>query len=312
MDYNEGMRKAGTLFLLTLLVGMFAAGRAFAQEKVSVTVFPFTGDGLSAAELKSLTLALEQSLSRFNALELIDQAKRDRVLVYLDPSLLTCADLDCLLRAGKVVSADAIVLGTVSRTDSQFVLTAKMVDVATGKSRQVESSPSSSLAELGAATRLLASTLFGLTASSSSGGAPAGTERLEDIQRLKALESLAANLRAEIAEINRKGARTRRWGWVLLGVGAASAGLAGTCYYLAEQAYASYKTTTDDDLAAEYRAQVTMWDTLTLVSAGTGVVSFGFSIPFLVRGPSSRAEKKELRRIETEMSAMQDSKRETR
>ena len=55
-----------------------------------------------------------------------------------------------------------------------------------------------------------------------------------------------------------------------------------------------------------------MWDTLTLVSAGTGVVSFGFSIPFFVSGPSSQVEKKELKRIEAEMSAMQNSKGETR
>ena len=130
----------------------------------------------------------------------------------------------------------------------------------------------------------------------------------ESLQKLKALEALRSDLQATITEINRKRTVAHTWGWVLVGVGAASAGLAGTCYYLAEQAYANYKTSTDDDLAAEYRAQVTMWDTLTLVSAGTGVVSIGISIPFFVRRSQQPGEKKELKRIEAEMSAMQDSR----
>jgi hypothetical protein len=310
--YNEGMRKAGTLLLLALLSCSFLVGRAFGQQRVSVTVFPFTGDGIPAADLESLTLAFEDGLAGLNSVEVIDQPKRERVLVYLDPSLLACADLDCMLKAGKVGSATAIALGGVSRSGSQFVLTAKVVDVGTGRSRQAESAGSSSVAGLRPAAGLLASTLFGSLASEASGGAQVGAARQQGAQQLQALESLAANLRRDIEEINRQRASARRWGWILAGVGVASAGLAATSWYLAEQAYENYRTTGDIALAAAYRAQVTMWDTITLVSAGTGVLSLGVSIPFLARGPSSRAEKKELKRIETEISALQNAMGETR
>ena len=225
MVYNEDMRKAGTLLLLTLLMSTFAAGRAFAQEKASVTVFPFTGAGIPEAELESLTLIFEESLLRLDFLEVIDRSKREKVLAYLDPSLLACVKLDCLLRAGRAVSADAIVLGSISTTGGQFVLTVKVVDLGTGRSRQAESPGSLSVAELGPGTRLLASTLFGAAAPGASGTAQASAE-LESAQRLRALESLAANLRANIAEIDRKRAAVRKWGWVFIGIGAASAGLA--------------------------------------------------------------------------------------
>jgi len=89
-----------------------------------------------------------------------------------------------------------------------------------------------------------------------------------------------------------------------MGIGVASAGLSGVCWYKSDQAYQSYKSTSDTATAAKYRSQVTLWDTLMLVSAGTGVLSIGGSIPFFVLSPNSRDEKKELKRIETEMSAL--------
>ena len=41
------------------------------------------------------------------------------------------------------------------------------------------------------------------------------------------------------------------------------------------------------------------------------MLSLGISIPFFARGPSNRAEKKELKRIETEISALQNALGET-
>ena len=64
---------------------------------------------------------------------------------------------------------------------------------------------------------LLASTLFGSLASDASGGAQASAMLLQNEQQLKALESLAANLRRDIEEINKKRASGRTWGWVLRG-----------------------------------------------------------------------------------------------
>ena len=303
MVYNDDMRKARTLFLLILLICFLSAGNAYAQEKVSIAVFPFTGGGLSASELRSLTLIFEESLSKFDSLEIIDQSKRERVLAYLEPSLLTCEDVDCAIRAGKTLSADTIVFGMVSKTGEQFVLSVRVIDPRTGRSRKAESAGSRSVAEMAPATRLLASTLFGKAAPDVSNveGAESGQD---NAQRLRALESLAANLNASIVEIDKKRAAAHTWGWVFMGIGVASVGLSGVCWYKSDQAYQSYKSTSDTATAAKYRSQVTLWDTLMLVSAGTGVLSIGGSIPFFVLSPNSRNEKKELKRIEMEMSAL--------
>jgi TolB-like protein len=303
MVYIDDVRKARTLFLLILLMCFLDAGNVFTQEKVSIAVFPFTGAGLSALDLRSLTLIFEESLARFDSLEVIDQSKRERVLAYLEPSLLTCEDVDCAIKAGRMLSADTIVLGTVSRIGEQFVISARVMDLRTGKSRKAESAGSRSVAEMAPATRLLASTLFGAAAPgiSTGEGAEAG---LDSAQGQRALESLATNLKATIAEIDRKRVVAQTWGWVFMGIGVISAGLAGACWYMSDQAYKSYTSTSDTAVAANFRSQVTLWDTLMLVSAGTGVLCVGGSIPFFALSPNSRDETKELKRIEAEMSAL--------
>jgi hypothetical protein len=306
MIYNEDMRKAQTPFLLILLMCLLSAGNAFTQQKESTVVFPFTGGGLSAFDLRSLTLSFEESLSKFDSLELIDQSKRERVLAYLEPSLLTCEDADCAIRAGRMLSADTIVLGTISRTGGKLVIDARVIDLRTGKSRKAESAGAVSTAELGQATRLLATTMFGASAPSASSGEGAEAGQ-SSAQRSSALESLAANLKATIAEIDKKRAQAQAWGWVFMGIGVVSAGLSATCWYMSDQAYQSYKSTSDTATAENYRSQVTLWDALMLVSAGTGVLSIGASIPFFALSPNSSDEKKELKRIETEMGALGNS-----
>jgi hypothetical protein len=299
----DDMRKPRTLFLLTIVVCFLGAGGGFAQEKVSITVFPFTGGGLSASELQSLTLIFEESLSKVASLQVIDRSKREKVLAYLEPSLLTCEDVACAIRAGRTMSADTIVLGTISEAGQKRVITATVIDIKSGKGRKVESPGSESMTELTQAARLLASTLFGTLAPGDS-SADAARADLENQQRQKALESMRVNLRTTIAEIDRKRAAAHAWGWAFMGVGIASAGLSGVSWYKSDQAYKDYKSTSDTARAQYFREQVTMWDTLMLVSAGTAVLSLGGSIPFFVLSPNSREEKKELKRIETEMSAL--------
>jgi len=305
MVYNGDMRKARTLFLLILLMCFLVAGNAFTQEKVSIAVFPFTGSGLSVSELRSLTLIFEEGLLKVDSLQVIDQSKRERVLAYLEPSLLTCEGMECAIRAGKTLSADIVVLGTISEAGQKRVITATVIDVKSGKSRKVESAGSESMTDMTKAARLLASTLFGTLAPGYSSADDASAD-LENQQRLKALESLRANLRTTIAEMDRKRAAAHAWGWAFMGVGIASAGLSGACWYKSDQAYQDYKSTSDTARAEYYREQVTMWDTLMLVSAGTAVLSIGGAIPFFVLGPDSREEKKELKRIETEMGVLEN------
>jgi len=274
--------------------------RSGCQATVSIVVMPFTGAEVPEADLKAITQLFEDSLPRFDSLQVIDQAKRARVLAYLDPSLLTCADAACSLRAAKALAADLVVLGTVARRSDALVIEAEAINVKSGRTGGKESVEAASQSDLPRILRILSSTLLATTVPQAFAAAAPEDEE-EALQKRQALESMRATLNLQITEIKEKRAKAQRWGGAFAGRGAVSAGLSGVCWYLSDAAYAAYQSTSDTDLAAYYRRKVTLWDTLFLVSAGTGVLSIGVSVPFFALGPTSRAEEKELAQVESEL-----------
>ena len=301
------MTRIPTCLIVVLSISLFVSEASWSQEKSSIVVLPFTGGDLSEAELTEITLFFEQNLLNVESLQVIDQAKRARVLAYLDPSLLKCADIECALKAAKALSADTVVLGTVTRRGETLVISAKTVNVKSGKSVRTESVESASKADLPRTIRILASTLLGAPTPGASVTTPPSTEQ-ERLQRLQALESMRANLNESIAEIKQQRVKAHRWGWVLVGVSAVSAGLSGVSWYLSDVAYEEYQSTNDTEVAAYWRRKVTLWDTLFLVSAGTGVLSIGGSIPIFTLGPNSRAEAEELKKVEAEIRAFESAR----
>jgi TolB-like protein len=303
MVYNDSVGKARILFALILLVGFVFPGIAQAQGRTSIVVLPFTGGNLSKTELVNLTLLFEQSLSRVDSLEVIDQTRRERVLAYLDPGLLTCDDLDCAVRIGKALSAATVVMGSVIVESGKLAVSVRVVTVASGRSIKTDSAGVASAAGLPQAVRLMASALFGAPLADS-GGTGGLTAAQEQQQRLDALEDLRADLEDSIAQIKVKRAKAQTWGWVSLGVGAAAATLSGVSWFLSDLAYQDYLSTSDTDEAAYYHKQVVLWDTIMIASAGTGVLSVGISIPLFVLSPDSRAEMEELKRVESDITSL--------
>jgi TolB-like protein len=301
------MTRVSTCLVLLLSLSLFSPERPLCQEKTSIVVLPFTGGELSEADLAEITLLFEENLLKVESFQVIDQAKRARVLAYLNPSLLKCEDIECALKAAKALSADTAVLGTVTRRGETLVISARAVNVKSGKSVRAESVESASKADLPRTIRILSSTLLGTPMSGASIAEGPNTEQ-ENLQRLRALESLRADLNEAIAEIKEKRVTAHRWGWALVGVSAASAALSGVSWYLSDVAYQHYQSTSDTDLAAYYRGKVTLWDTLFLVSAGTGVLSIGGSIPIFTLGPNSRAEAEELKKVEAEIRALESAR----
>jgi TolB-like protein len=278
-------------------------GIAFSQSRTPIVVLPFTGGSLSQTALVNLTLLFEESLSRVDSLQVIDQSRREKVLAYLDPALLTCEDLDCAIRIGKALSASTVVMGAIVTESGKLAVSMRVVTVTSGRSIKTDSAGVASAAELPQAVRLLASALFGAPLADS-GGTGGLTAAQEQQQRLDALENLRADLEQSIAQIKVKRAKAQTWGCVSLGVGAAAATLSGLSWFLSDLAYQDYLSTSDSDEASHYHKQVVLWDTIMIASAGTGVLSVGISIPLFVLSPDSRAEMEELKRVESDITSL--------
>jgi TolB-like protein len=302
--YNDSVEKARWLIALMLLMALFCPGAAFSQTPKAIVVLPFTGGGLSKAELLNLTLLFEERLSRVDSLQVIDQSQREKVLAYLDPVLLTCADIGCAVRIGRALSAATVVMGTIVNESGKLVVSMRVITVSSSRSFKTEGAPVSSAAELPQALRLLASALFGAPLAGAA-GSESLTEDQQKQLRLAALESLREDLKAELARIKQVKRTAQTWGWVSLGFGVGSAALAGVSWYLSDLAYQNYLSTSDTDAAERYRQQVTMWDSVMMASAGASILSIGISIPLFAPSPDSRATTKELRRVESEVAALE-------
>ncbi len=305
--YNGKVAKARALFALILVMGLVSAGNAISQNRKSIVVLPFSGSGISKTELMNLTRVFEESLSAIESLQLIDQVRREKVLAYLDPGLLTSNSSDDAVKVGRALSASTVVLGTVvARESGILAVSVKVITVATAKVVRTESEGVASAAELPNAVRILVSVLFGAPITIPA-GAMGLTADEEKQQRLRALDAMRDDLKASIAQIDRRRAKARTWGWASLGIGIASAAFSGVSWYLGDLAYERYQSTSDTTKAEYYRQRAVLWDTIMLASAGTGILCTGISIPIFVLSPDNRAENEELKRVQAELTSLTSS-----
>ena len=132
---------------------------AYAADKPIITVLDFKVDGVSEKEMKSLISLLSSALFRTNTFKVIDTTQRDALLKEVAFSAADCTDETCLLEIGRMLSAQMIVVGTVGKLGTRYVLSAKMLETETAETLRVADGIYASLDALvdglqGIATRL--------------------------------------------------------------------------------------------------------------------------------------------------------------
>ena len=141
------MKKA----LLIPIIILFCISIAQAQDLKLVSVLPFgttAGGGISGSDVASLTSLFETKLINTGMYNVVEQAQADKILQAQAMSLSGCVDESCALEIGKLLAADTVVLGSVNKIGSLYILNAKMVNVELGKSLNAESLKADSLEEI--------------------------------------------------------------------------------------------------------------------------------------------------------------------
>lgn len=125
------MRKS--LFYLFILFTLLFSTDIYAQNKPMVAVLPFSPVGVSDAEAHILTGLFETALVNTGAFYVIEQTQAGEILGAQEYSLGGCTDEACAVEIGKLLAAENIILGTVSKLGAKFIVTAKIIDVTSGK-----------------------------------------------------------------------------------------------------------------------------------------------------------------------------------
>jgi formylglycine-generating enzyme len=123
------MKKKLFIILFLLFIIFFAS----AQETPIITVLDFETETFSKAEMKTIISLISSGLFKSGEYTVIDVSERDLLLNELEFSLSDCADESCQLEVGKLLSAEMIVTGSLTRFGSRVVLSAKVLETGTGR-----------------------------------------------------------------------------------------------------------------------------------------------------------------------------------
>ena len=124
------MRK---VFLIVLII-LTSAVSVFSQDsKPIITVLDLVTEDVSESEMNVIINRLSSALFQTEKYTVIDISQRQQILTELEFSLSGCADDSCMLEVGKMLSAEAIVVGSLGRIGSRIAVSVKMLETESGK-----------------------------------------------------------------------------------------------------------------------------------------------------------------------------------
>ena len=150
-------------FLATILFLSCGSLTLFPQSTLAVIPLR-TLDGISEAEANMLTTILETGLVKSDHFQIVEKKQIDAVLAAQEQSLEPYIDETFAIKIGKLISAEQIVLGTVSRIGIKYFIAAKIIDITTGKTLKAEKVQADSIETLAVQAETLGHRLAGLTA----------------------------------------------------------------------------------------------------------------------------------------------------
>lgn len=149
-------------YLITLC---FLISGAFAQSK-TLAILPLNNlSNLESTEVQSISHKLEAEISKALSYKLVERSEMDEILKEQGfKETVLCDDDECPQEIGSLLGADIILTGTLGRVGEIFSITAKLVDVKTGRLLTAQSVEAQSIESLHIkGTSLLAKKLDYLT-----------------------------------------------------------------------------------------------------------------------------------------------------
>jgi PEGA domain len=116
---------------LSVLLFLILSGSALAAEKPFIAVFNLAADSTLDENIAvSLSDNMRNYIGSLNQFEEIDQQAATTILAANQIEFAKCLDLECALKAGKFLSADKILIGSISKR-GKFVVSLTLIDVPT-------------------------------------------------------------------------------------------------------------------------------------------------------------------------------------
>ncbi len=128
------MRLVQTILLSGYLAGvaLIPVMPVYAQT-VPIAILDFEANGISESEAIALTDRLRNEMFRIGKFEVVERALIANIMEEQDFQLAGCASTDCLVEIGRLIGAEQVVGGRISVLGTIYTVSARIVDVETGK-----------------------------------------------------------------------------------------------------------------------------------------------------------------------------------
>ncbi len=125
------MKYKKAVWILVLFIALITPGFVFGQD--TLAVLDFTTEAVSRTEMKAIVEYLSAELFNTGKFIVIDVSQRETILNEMEFSMSGCTDESCALEIGKLLSAETIVTGTLSKIGSRYLMSVKMLETETSK-----------------------------------------------------------------------------------------------------------------------------------------------------------------------------------
>ena len=147
--------------ILLFIFLCFLLDIAYAEQIPRIAILQFNPIGVSESDSQVLTNLFEAAIVNTGVFEVIEQNKADQILEAQAYSLSSCTDESCAVEIGELLSAENIIIGSVSKLGGVFIVTAKIIDVTSGKNIRADSVEGEKIEEMTKQVGILADKLAG-------------------------------------------------------------------------------------------------------------------------------------------------------
>ncbi len=124
------IKKASVIGLLLIICMCLPL---YSQGKETLAVLDFKTEAVSEVEMNAIVEFLSAELFKTNKYVVIDVSQRETILSEMEFSMQGCTDDTCALEIGKMLSAEMIVTGNLSKVGSRYLMSVKMLETETSR-----------------------------------------------------------------------------------------------------------------------------------------------------------------------------------
>ncbi|MBN1700138.1 MAG: PEGA domain-containing protein [Spirochaetales bacterium] len=132
----------------SVVLFLFICVPVFSENKPIITVLDFEASGISKAEVTVFVDYVTSHIVETGRYLVIDRMQREALLAEIEFSVSDCTDESCQLQIGKLLSASQIIVGSIGKVGSRYILNMKLIDVETGVTLKTASEKYGSIDDL--------------------------------------------------------------------------------------------------------------------------------------------------------------------